>query len=442
MFRGTKNVPNYDIPLQETGAQSNAFTSEDMTVYFETVPTSFLDRALYLEAERLAFLPSALDQEKFDTEREVVKNERRQSYENVPYGLAEETILANVFPKGHPYSWSVIGSMKDLDAASLDGPPAVLRRVLPPGQRLALPGGRLRPGRGEGVDRPSISARSPPAGRSSRSPPRPRRWRSRSTLGRTDKVSLPRLYWAWPTVADDHPDAPALHLLASVLSRRRGVAAPPGPGQGRPGRQRRRRRQRHQGGRRPVHRRRHRRRGEDARRRRRRPSTPRFADLDARAADRRPSWPGPWPSSSGRPSTSLTSPLGRAIMLAIGLRREGRPGLLPHATTPATTRSRPPTSPGWPQAYLTPEKVVLTIAPAKPGRAQERRPSRPARCPARRPRAVAEPPQTPDGPTGRRCPARPPRPAWQPPDTSGRRSPTGSTSGSSPGRPCRSSRPG
>ena len=91
-----------------------------MTVYFETVPASFLDRALYLEAERLAFLPTALDQAKFDTEREVVKNERRHSCENVPYGLAEETILANVFPKGHPYSWSVIGSMKDLDAASLD----------------------------------------------------------------------------------------------------------------------------------------------------------------------------------------------------------------------------------------------------------------------------------------------------------------------------------
>ena len=61
MFRGTKNVPNYDIPLQETGAQSNAFTSEDMTVYFETVSSEYLERALYLEAERLAFLPSALE---------------------------------------------------------------------------------------------------------------------------------------------------------------------------------------------------------------------------------------------------------------------------------------------------------------------------------------------------------------------------------------------
>src|SRR5271163_3401841 len=75
MFRGTKNVPNYDIPLQETGAQSNAYTSEDRTVYYETVPTAFLDRALYLEAERLAFLPMGLDKDKFDTERKIVKDE-------------------------------------------------------------------------------------------------------------------------------------------------------------------------------------------------------------------------------------------------------------------------------------------------------------------------------------------------------------------------------
>src|SRR3954453_9286362 len=132
MFRGTKNVPNYDVPLQETGAQSNAFTSEDMTVYFETVSTEYLERALYLEAERLAFLPSALEQSKFDTEREVVKNERRQSVDNVPYGLVDETLLAKVFPKGHPYSWSVIGSMKALSSASLDDLKAFFAEFYPP----------------------------------------------------------------------------------------------------------------------------------------------------------------------------------------------------------------------------------------------------------------------------------------------------------------------
>ncbi|HEV3120480.1 MAG TPA: pitrilysin family protein, partial [Isosphaeraceae bacterium] len=120
MFRGTKNVPDYDEPLHEAGASSNATTNEDLTTYFETVPANFLERALYLEAERLAFLTSALNQGKFDTEREVVKNERRLSVDNQPYGIAEEALLARVFPAGHPYSWSVIGSMKDLDRGSLD----------------------------------------------------------------------------------------------------------------------------------------------------------------------------------------------------------------------------------------------------------------------------------------------------------------------------------
>ncbi|WP_435006437.1 M16 family metallopeptidase [Tundrisphaera lichenicola] len=217
MFRGTKNVPNYDIPLQETGAQSNAFTSEDMTVYFETVPTSFLDRALYLEAERLAFLPSALDQDKFDTEREVVKNERRQSYENVPYGLSEETILANVFPKGHPYSWSVIGSMKDLDAASIDDLRQFFGEFYHPGNAAICLAGDFDI---EAAKASILKYFGPiPAGKAIEAveAPTPRLTKSVG-LAATDKVSLPRLYWSWPVVADDHPDAPALHLLASILS--------------------------------------------------------------------------------------------------------------------------------------------------------------------------------------------------------------------------------
>ena len=125
-----------------------------MTVYFETVPSNFLERALYLEAERLAFLPSALDQEKFDTEREVVKNERRQSYENVPYGLAEETILASVFPKGHPYSWSVIGSMKDLDAATLDDLKRFFAEFYHPGNAALCLAGDFDPAEAKALDRP------------------------------------------------------------------------------------------------------------------------------------------------------------------------------------------------------------------------------------------------------------------------------------------------
>lgn len=216
MFRGTKNVPNYDIPLQEAGAQSNAFTSEDMTVYFETVPSEFLERALYLEAERLAFLPSALDQAKFDTEREVVKNERRQSYENVPYGLAEETLLANVFPAGSPYSWSVIGSMKDLGAATLDDLKRFFAEFYHPANATLCLAGDFDPAQARALIEtyfsPLVAGPVPPPVVMPRTPPVAKR------LELTDDVQLARLYLTWPTVADDHPDAPALDLLATILA--------------------------------------------------------------------------------------------------------------------------------------------------------------------------------------------------------------------------------
>jgi zinc protease len=217
MFRGTKNVPNYDVPLQETGAQSNAFTSEDLTVYYETVPSAFLDRALYLEAERLAFLPTALNQKKFDTERDVVKNERRQSIDNQPYGASEEALLANVFPKGHPYSWSVIGSMKDLDAASLKDLQRFFAEFYHPGNAsLCLAGDFDVAAAKQSIGK--YFANIPSAPPTKAVPANAPSLAKSTELALVDKVSLPRLYWAWPTVADDHPDAPALHLLASVLS--------------------------------------------------------------------------------------------------------------------------------------------------------------------------------------------------------------------------------
>jgi zinc protease len=216
MFRGTKDVPSYDIPLQETGAQSNAFTSEDVTVYFETVSREYLERALYLEAERLAFLPSALAQAKFDTEREVVKNERRQDVDNVPYGLAEETLLSRVFPKGHPYSWPVIGSMKDLNGASLDDLKAFFAEFYHTANATLCLAGDFDPENAKTLVARYFGPLVPgPI-------PLPVTVRPVSAVARdvelADRVSLPRIHWAWPTVAEDHPDAPALDMLATVLA--------------------------------------------------------------------------------------------------------------------------------------------------------------------------------------------------------------------------------
>lgn len=216
MFRGTKHVPNYDKPLQEAGATSNAYTTEDMTVYFETVPTNFLERALYLEADRLAWLPTALDQEKFDTEREVVKNERRQSYENVPYGLAEETILANLYPAGHPYRWSVIGSMDDLNRATLNDLKAFFAEFYHPANATLCLTGDFDPDQAEKLIRKYFTPIPAGAMPGRIIPPAVETVDKSVTL--VDKVAQPRLYQVWHAVDDNAADAPALELLGQLMS--------------------------------------------------------------------------------------------------------------------------------------------------------------------------------------------------------------------------------
>ncbi len=121
MFNGSENHDDeYFRPLQEIGVTSiNGTTDFDRTNYFQTVPTSAVDLALWLESDRMGHLLGAIDQGKLDEQRGVVQNEKRQG-DNAPYGKAFETIITNLFPPGHPYSWEVIGSMEDLNAASLE----------------------------------------------------------------------------------------------------------------------------------------------------------------------------------------------------------------------------------------------------------------------------------------------------------------------------------
>jgi zinc protease len=121
MFNGSENYnDDYFKPLEKIGATDlNGTTNEDRTNYFENVPVSAFDVALWMESDRMGHLIGAIDQGKLDEQRGVVQNEKRQ-YDNEPYSLSDELIAKNCFPAGHPYSWTVIGSMEDLDAASLN----------------------------------------------------------------------------------------------------------------------------------------------------------------------------------------------------------------------------------------------------------------------------------------------------------------------------------
>src|SRR5439155_15472639 len=118
MFMGSQHVPtgDFDKLLEAAGADNNGSTTEDRTNYYEDGPSNALPLMLWLDSDRMGFLLPEMTADKVDLQRGVVQNERRQSYENRPYGLAEENILRRLYPPEHPYNWPVIGSMTDLQA--------------------------------------------------------------------------------------------------------------------------------------------------------------------------------------------------------------------------------------------------------------------------------------------------------------------------------------
>ena len=150
MFSGSANVASGEhlALLQSLGGNANATTSFDRTNYFETVPAGGLDLALWLEAERLASLLDSVDQTNLDTQRDVVKEEKRQRYDNVPYGDAFPRIMGLVFPASHPYAHMPIGSMEDLDSAELDDVHRFFHRHYSPNNLILSLSGAVQPEEG------------------------------------------------------------------------------------------------------------------------------------------------------------------------------------------------------------------------------------------------------------------------------------------------------
>src|SRR5688572_12788157 len=121
MFEGSEHsVGGYFPPLQQAGALLNGSTNTDRTNYWEVVPTSAVDLALWMESDRMGYLLPAVTAERFETQRDVVLNERRQNYENRPYGMAVIALSAALYAPEHPYHWVTIGAATDLQAMRLD----------------------------------------------------------------------------------------------------------------------------------------------------------------------------------------------------------------------------------------------------------------------------------------------------------------------------------
>ena len=220
MFMGSEHVPVgvFDKELEAAGGDNNGSTTEDRTEYHEVVPSNALPLALWLDSDRMGFLLPTMDLPKVDLQRDVVKNERRQSVDNVPYGRSEEVILAALYPKGHPYSWSVIGSMADLSAASLDDVKNFFRTYYAPNNATLTIAGDFDPAAVKTLVRQYFGD----IPRGPRLPARPSvpvvRLARDTFLVMEDKVQLPRAFYNWPTVKLFASDDAALDVLASVLT--------------------------------------------------------------------------------------------------------------------------------------------------------------------------------------------------------------------------------
>jgi zinc protease len=220
MFMGSANVPYgaFDNLLEGAGAQNNGSTTTDRTNYYEWMPSNALPLALWLDADRMGWLLPTMDQQKLDVQRDVVKNERRQSVENVPYGRASEVLQATLFPRNHPYNWPVLGSMEDLSAATLEDVTAFFKTYYAPNNAtISIAGDFDRDSAKVWIERyfgeiprgPEIPAR----------PVVPPVTIVRDTfLVMEDRVQLPRLYYMWHTVQLFHADDAALDLLAYILA--------------------------------------------------------------------------------------------------------------------------------------------------------------------------------------------------------------------------------
>jgi zinc protease len=217
MFEGSEHHnKGYFPPLQQAGALLNGSTNADRTNYWEVVPTSAIDLALWMESDRMGYLLPALTRERFETQRDVVLNERRQNYENRPYGLAVMAVADALFPPDHPYHWLTIGGADDIRAMQLDEVQAFFRTFYHPANASLSLAGDI--GTDAALDLAERYFGDIPGGVA------PAPVSAHAALDREvrlvleDRVEMPRVYMAWHSPAMFADGDAAMDLLADLLA--------------------------------------------------------------------------------------------------------------------------------------------------------------------------------------------------------------------------------
>jgi zinc protease len=217
MFEGSEHHNSgFFPPLQQAGGLLNGSTNTDRTNYWEVVPTSALDLALWMESDRMGYLLPALTRERFETQRDVVLNERRQNYENRPYGFALMALMAALYPPTHPYHWMTIGGADDIRAMQLEDVQDFFRTYYRPSNASLVLAGDIETDRAFDLaeryfaDLPSGARPGPVT--ASASLPREHR------LLLEDRVELPRLYMAWHSPAMFATHDAEMDLIGDLLA--------------------------------------------------------------------------------------------------------------------------------------------------------------------------------------------------------------------------------
>ena len=219
MFMGSGHVKpgEFDSWLESTGGDNNGSTQNDRTNYWINVPSNALELALFLESDRMGYLLDTMTPKTVDAQRDVVKNERRQSVENQPYGIAQVLMNEMLYPEGHPYHWPVIGYMPDLTAASYEDVVAFFKKFYAPANASLVVAGDIDAAAARrAVEKWFGDVKPGPAPEPMSIPAATLTELKTKTVG--DKVQLPRLYLGWLTPRHFAPGDATLDVVADVLA--------------------------------------------------------------------------------------------------------------------------------------------------------------------------------------------------------------------------------